>query len=143
MASALRALLEEKQREHGRRLVALSAIAAGADSLFAEAAISLHIPLDVVLPFEGYEEDFAEGEERARFERLLAAARRTRTLSYERRSQEAYVAVGRWVVDNSDQLIAVWDGLPARGPGGTGDVVTYARECGRALTVVTPAPARS
>jgi len=46
--------------------------------------------------------------------------------------------VGRWVVDHSDHLVAVWDGMAARGPGGTGDVVAYARERGHPVTVVTP-----
>jgi hypothetical protein len=138
VASALRAGLEEHHRTHGDRLVVLSAIAAGADSLFAEAATALGIPLTVVLPFEGYEEDFADGEEREMFETLLAAAERRCTLPYDGRSTDAYAAVGRWVVDHSDHLVAVWDGTPARGPGGTGDVVAYARERGHPVTVVTP-----
>ena len=138
VASALRAALEAHQRTHGGRLAALSAIAAGADSLFAEAAISLGIPLNVVLPFEGYEEDFGDGKEQERFETLLAAAAARRTLPYDGRSIEAYAAVGRWVVDHSDHLVAVWDEMPARGPGGTGDVVAYARERGHPVTVVTP-----
>ncbi len=138
VASALRAALEAYQRTHGDRLVVLSAIAAGADSLFAEAAASLGIPLTAVLPFEGYEEDFADGEERERFETLLAAATRRCTLPYEGRSTEAYAAVGRWIVDHSDHLVAVWDGKPARGLGGTGYVVAYARERGHPMTVVTP-----
>lgn len=138
VASALRVDLEARQRTHGDHLVALSAIAAGADSLFAEAAISLGIPLDVVLPFEGYDEDFEEGRERERFQALLAAARRTRTLPYEGRSTEAYAAVGRWVVRHSDHLVAVWDGMPARGHGGTGDIVAYARGRGHPVTVIPP-----
>lgn len=138
VSAAIRADLEEQQRRHGGRLVALSAIAKGADSLFAETAISLGIQLNVVLPFEGYADDFADGEERARFEGLLAAAERTHTLSYDGRSNEAYAAVGRYIVDHSDHLIAVWDGLPARGLGGTGDVVAYARRRGHPLSVVDP-----
>jgi hypothetical protein len=40
----------------------------------------------------------------------------------------AYLSCGRHIVDSSDVLIAIWDGAPARGPGGTGDIVAYARE---------------
>ena len=138
VGSALHDCLEAHQRRHRDDLIALSAIAAGADSLFAEAAISLGICLDVVLPFEGYIEDFTSGEERERFEKLLAAAGARRTLSYEGRSNEAYAAVGRWIVDHSDHLVAVWDGQPARGLGGTGYVVAYAVECSHPLTVITP-----
>ena len=35
-----------------------------------------------------------------------------------------------------DRLLAVWDGLPSRGLGGTGDIVTYARTLGRPVTVI-------
>jgi hypothetical protein len=42
------------------------------------------------------------------------------------------------VVQRSDVLLAVWDGLPARWFGGTGDVVAYARERGVPVEVVWP-----
>jgi hypothetical protein len=41
------------------------------------------------------------------------------------------MAPSRFVVDEADRLIAVWDGEPARAFGGTADVVAYAREKGR------------
>jgi hypothetical protein len=37
---------------------------------------------------------------------------------------------GKVVVDRAEVLIAVWDGLPARGLGGTADVVAYAGSAG-------------
>jgi hypothetical protein len=45
---------------------------------------------------------------------------------------------GRAVVDRSSVLIAVWDGQPSRGLGGTADVVTYARQRGVPITVIWP-----
>ncbi|WP_041624991.1 hypothetical protein [Stackebrandtia nassauensis] len=41
-----------------------------------------------------------------------------------------------------DQLIAVWDGQPARGYGGTADVVDYARDHGIDVTVIWPEGAK-
>jgi hypothetical protein len=38
-------------------------------------------------------------------------------------------------------MMAVWDGQPADGHGGTGDVVERARALGRPVTVVWPAGA--
>lgn len=38
----------------------------------------------------------------------------------------AYFSAGKLVVDQCDVLIAVWDREPARGIGGTGDIVAYA-----------------
>ena len=48
--------------------------------------------------------------------------------------EAAYAAAGLAVLDRCDLLIALWDGMPARGPGGTGDQVAEARA--RALPLV-------
>ena len=42
------------------------------------------------------------------------------------------------MVDTSRVLVAVWDGQSARGLGGTADVVAYARERGKPVTVIWP-----
>jgi len=42
------------------------------------------------------------------------------------------------VVDLADLLIAVWDGKPARGPGGTADVVAYAASAGKPYVWLDP-----
>ncbi len=39
---------------------------------------------------------------------------------------EMYAAVGRYVVDRSDVLIALWDGEVNGKPGGTADTLRYA-----------------
>lgn len=39
----------------------------------------------------------------------------------------AYETIGRLILEQSDILLAVWDGRPARGRGGTGDIVKVAR----------------
>ena len=41
--------------------------------------------------------------------------------------------VGQYVVDHCDVLIAVWDGQPARGRGGTAEIVQYAQEQNRPI----------
>jgi hypothetical protein len=43
---------------------------------------------------------------------------------------------------DADELLAVWDGQPARGYGGTADVVEAARYKGIPVTVVWPAGAK-
>ncbi len=42
------------------------------------------------------------------------------------------------MIDTADELYAVWDGEPARGYGGTADVVAYARERGKPVSVIWP-----
>ncbi len=41
--------------------------------------------------------------------------------------EAAYAGAGRAVLDRCDVLIALWDGLPARGLGGTAELVVEAR----------------
>lgn len=82
-----------------------------------------------MLPFarEDYAPDFEAGPARERFEALLARASCVLELPGDRaHSLEAYVMAGRATVAHADILIAVWDGLPARGRGGTGEVVALA-----------------
>jgi hypothetical protein len=43
---------------------------------------------------------------------------------------QAYLAGGELVLRNCDVLIALWDGQPSRGVGGTGDIVDRARDFG-------------
>jgi hypothetical protein len=49
-------------------------------------------------------------------------------LEKRRSKQESYFAAGKKVVDATDLLVAVWDGKPAKGLGGTADIVKYARQ---------------
>lgn len=42
------------------------------------------------------------------------------------------------MLKHADLLFAVWDGLPARGFGGTADVVAHARKAGVPVIVIWP-----
>ena len=53
-----------------------------------------------------------------------------------RTREEAYLAAGLGVLDRSDALLALWDGEPARGRGGTAEVVAEARARALPLTWV-------
>jgi hypothetical protein len=128
-------LLARARAEHGR-IAALTALAEGADTLFAEEALLLRIPLHVVVPFRGVAEDFAAGPPRRRYDELLALASRVTRLQHAVRSDDAYYAGGRWIADRADLLIALWDGEAARGHGGTAEVVEYARRRGVCVEVI-------
>ena len=121
------------------QLTLLSPLAEGADRLAAHEI--LRIPdgvLHAILPFpaDDYETDFATPDSRTEFRQLLDAATETLVLPTQPTRAEAYRAVGCHVVDSCDILLAVWDGLPARGTGGTADVVAYARERGKPLILI-------
>jgi hypothetical protein len=107
-------------------IVAVSAIAEGTDTLFAEAALALDVPLEIVRPFNDYASDFTTVSARRRYEKLRAAARIESKLAYAERSDRAYRAAMHWIVKKSNVLVVAWNGLPARGSGGTGDAVKQA-----------------
>jgi hypothetical protein len=119
------AILERAKAEHDG-VIAISAIAEGADSLFAEAALRLDIPLEIVRPFEDYESDFATLPARQRYEKLRSASRHEEKLLRKKRSNAAYKAAMHWIVENADTLVIAWNGLPAEGEGGTGDAIRQA-----------------
>jgi hypothetical protein len=116
---------------HGPRLVALSGLAVGADTLFAEAARQHGIPLECCLASDDILESFAPGPDRDRYLDLRRYSSRVHQLPFAERSNTAYMALGRWLVDSCDVLVAAWSGLPAAAEGGTGDVAAYARAVGR------------
>ncbi|WP_405688962.1 hypothetical protein [Streptomyces sp. NBC_00057] len=117
-------------------LEALSSLAVGADQLFADLALARGADLTVVIPSGDYESCFADAAELARYQALKDRAVREVRLDYPHSTDEAYYAAGAYIADHCDRLLAVWDGRPARGFGGTGDIVTYARSLGRPVTVI-------
>jgi hypothetical protein len=122
-------------------LTAVSCLAGGADQLVAEAAVERGGQLLVILACTGYRA-LLDGPDRDRFDRLTGLAGEVEQMPFDAPSEAAYMAAGQRVVDRSDRLIAIWDGRPAAGLGGTGDVVAYAREHGLPVTVIWPAGLR-
>jgi len=111
------------------RLRLLSALADGADSLVAEAALAAGWRVDACLPFprEDYAKDFEAGPSLQTYIDLLSSAGAVMELPGARADEvAAYEAVGRLILDQSDLLIALWDGDPNRGRGGTSRVIAEA-----------------
>jgi hypothetical protein len=114
----------------------VSPLAEGADRLVAARAISqlnarLVVPLP--LPLDDYLLDFPASGSRDEFQDLLLKAEEVIQLPGSRRRDLAYAAAGQYVVNHSDLLIAIWDGKPAHGLGGTGEIVELARKTGLPL----------
>lgn len=117
----------------------VSSLAAGADQEFADLVIRLGGDLLVVVPSDNYVDSFERSTDRTHFEVLLNQALLTERLEYDEPTEDAFLAAGQRVVDLCDLLVAVWDGLPAQGKGGTADVVAYARQQGKPVEVIWPA----
>jgi hypothetical protein len=116
-------------------LVGVSAVAAGADQLFARAVLALGGSLEIIVPGADYRDTLPEPV-RAEFDRLVDEAAVVTTLDIARVDGAAYLAAGLEMLDRCDVLIAVWDGQPSRGAGGTADMVRRARERGIRVEVV-------
>ncbi|HEY4027154.1 MAG TPA: hypothetical protein VGO86_12055 [Candidatus Dormibacteraeota bacterium] len=138
-------LVEEALRrrlapEAGPSLVGISLLADGADQLFADMVLALGGSLEVVVPATHYREALP-ADCRQAYDRQLAQATTVERLDHRELTTEALMAAGRRVVERSELLLAIWDGRPARGMGGTGDVVEYAKRTGVPVEVVWPSGA--
>jgi len=144
--------LSTKHRDTDLAYTVLTPLAEGADRLVAREVLRFpRAEIEVVLPLarEDYLRDFAGAESKAEFEELCGKARHVHSLralplesdgsaaALEEDRKRAYEEVGLYTVDHCDVLIAVWDGKPARGRGGTADIVAYARKSKRPLIIVS------
>jgi hypothetical protein len=118
----------------------LTCLADGADQIFGRAVLDLGGSIEAVLPAEKYR-DGLPAQARANYDRLLAKAVDLHRLPFTESTPEAHMAASKLMINEADQLYAVWDGQPARGYGGTADVVAYARERGVPVQVIWPAGA--
>jgi len=120
----------------------VSSLAVGSDQLFANYVLEGGGRLIVVVPSARYETTFNSPEELRAYLYLLSRATEVEQLTFPEPSEAAFMAAGRRVVDNSDWLLAIWDGEKSRGLGGTADIVAYAEERGKPVEVLWPAGVR-
>mgnify|MGYP000730496978 CR=1 FL=1 len=121
-------------------LVGVSALAEGADSLFAQAVLDAGGSLVAIVPARSYRAALPDAH-RPVFDALLARAVRVIALDHDDPTDDAYMDGGLRVLDECDVLVAVWDGQPARGLGGTAQVVDAAAERHVPVMVIWPAGA--
>jgi len=118
-------------------LVGVSSLAAGADQLFAFCVLAAGGQLTFIQPADGYR-DTMSGADLLRYDHLLPLVTATEVMPFDEPSEKAYYAAGQRIVDMCDLLLAVWDGRPAGGLGGTADVVAAARTKGKTIKVIWP-----
>ncbi|HEY60287.1 MAG TPA: hypothetical protein G4N92_06340 [Anaerolineae bacterium] len=115
----------------GHELVCYSSIAEGADRLIAQKVLATPGgQLFAVLPFdtEKYAKDFLSDESKQEFEIFMEKAVDVAVMPAANSREDSYLAAGKYVLNKCDVLIAVWDGNPPGGVGGTGQIVNFARE---------------
>lgn len=139
VARVIRAELEALRRGSTQEWIALSSVAHGGDQIFVEQARALGLSWHAILPLPAPEfaKDFAAAEW-AGVEQMLAQAEHVHVVTENGTREDAYLDCGIETVNGADVLIALWDGEPARGKGGTADVVAYARAHGKPTLVIDP-----
>ncbi|HXN45473.1 MAG TPA: hypothetical protein VN893_02465 [Bryobacteraceae bacterium] len=124
-----------------RYLTVFSPLAVGADRLVARRLLEREATrLIAVLPVpaEDYQNDFGPTDEhhvdydgaelRQEFRHWLShRAIEVITMTASATRNEAYEKAGFYIAENSDAMIAVWDGAPSQGRGGTAEIVAKAR----------------
>ena len=136
-------------------------LAEGADRLVARAVLDYNntSSLEVVLPFSlsEYKKTFKNPNDKEFVELFQKAKRIISTETITRYSEQnlseyikthpyeskelpgkndAFKSAGMYMVDNSDLLIALWDGKTNHGKGGTKDIIDYAKEKGVSIIII-------
>lgn len=130
-AAIRKTLVEWKARIPGA-VYGVSSVAAGGDLLFAETCLALKLPLRIFLPMpmDRFRNDF-DDETWARVEHVLAQALSVEVTGASEEAPQRYYECGIETVQQSQLLIALWDGGPSQGLGGTAEMVRFAEEQGR------------
>lgn len=127
------AVIKIEQEFPGEPLIVVSSLAEGADRLVAKRLMARNqANLVAILPMtkNEYKKDFKGKESKDEFDDLLSQALDVMELPAGENREEAYTLAGRYIIEHSDVLIAVWDGKDPQGRGGTGEIVALARRRG-------------
>jgi len=133
--------IEEKIRtillkNNTKEFIGYTALAIGADTIFAEVVIQkFNQPIQIVLPFalNEYEKDFTDVQSADKLKEFINNYQAYIIVSDAIPANKvernvAYFKIGKYLVDNCDEVIFVWDGLRPRGIGGTAEIMGYYNE---------------
>ncbi|MFE2420556.1 hypothetical protein [Streptomyces hokutonensis] len=118
-------------------LVGVSCIADGPDAWFAQAVLERGGSLEVVVPASKYRASLPDWHHPV-YDDLVRRASEVHGTGLTDADSHAYMVGSEILVGLVDELLAVWDGWPARGHGGTADVVAYAERTGVPVRILWP-----
>lgn len=110
-----------------------SSLAGGADQVFAEIAYKLDLPLVAIIPFRDYERSFSNDRDLKNYSHLISLANNKVILPAQPSDEQSYYFAGKTIAESCDVMIIIWNGLPARGLGGTGDIYNEAKRLGKKI----------
>lgn len=135
------AAIREALAHQGEDLVGLSCLADGADQIFARVVLDVGGRIEAVVPAEEYRGGLPQQAHSA-YDDLMSRAVAKHCMPFVESTSQAHMSASEFMTDHADELYAVWDGKPARGYGGTADVVAYARQRGIPVRIIWPNGAR-
>ncbi len=129
----LAGLVVENNVSHG-----FTCLAKGADQFFAAVLTEKNISFTAIIPCIEYEMAFDNQSARNDYQRFDRMAGERIELNFPHPSEKAFFEGGKKVVECSDLIFAVWDGQPAKGLGGTGDIVEFSKKAGKIVVHINP-----
>lgn len=132
--------LRDALSDYGASVTGVTALADGADQLFARAVVDQGGLLEVIVPAAHYR-DGLPAQSHAEYDDLLGHAIRVHRLDFTESTSQSHMAASELMISMISELFAVWDRQPARGHGGTADVVAHARDQERPVRIIWPAGA--
>jgi hypothetical protein len=140
-AAVIAELQSFSQRYPSSPLLLISGLAEGADRLVAECALRLGWSVGAVLalPRDEFEKDFSSSQSLGHFDSLLKRCIWVREAAVSGTPRpDCYEAAGFWIARQAQWLIALYDGQPGAGRGGSAEVVRIFREGLPSLEPVLP-----
>jgi len=124
--------LQDFKGKTEKTIYGVSSAAAGGDLLFAESCLQVGLPIRILLPApkEQFREDFDDATW-SRAESVMQRAMSVEVIGTGETKEERYYECGAETVQQSQMLLALWDGKPSQGLGGTEEIFTYAKNQGR------------
>ena len=119
-----------------RSVAGYTSLAPGADQIFASSVLDHNKRLIAVIPIcRGRIE--LEDIDKPSFDRFRQQAKKIIRVKGET-PDHAFLRSGKRVVNLVDRMVFIWDGEPARGLGGTADIVAYAEKKRKAGVILDP-----
>lgn len=112
----------------------ISGVAVGFDQLFAVICIRLGIPFIAAVPFIGQESKWPEHVQK-QYKKILTKAKEVVIVSDGEYSNEKFIIRNEWIVNNSDKLLAYYDGSVRSG---TGNCFNYAKKMDKEIIRINP-----
>ena len=139
--------LDQRLQHTPHTFTVVSPLAEGADRLVAGEVLNWHasggmpkpsLEVPLPLPEADYRQDFHTQASQDEFSDLLQSAVIKLDPPTGISRETAYQQVGHYVVHHCDILVAIWDGEPAAGTGGTAEIFKYAHEFSRTIFQIDP-----